>query len=249
MIRYHGGPITPVTAALQAWTGAHAMISYAYPGQLPIAAEVCHSFALDNGAFSAWKAGRPTDWSGYVSWAKEWSNHPGFDWCLIPDRIEGQEADNDALIQEFLDGWGSEARCVPVWHMHESIERLVTLCNTWERVAIGSSGEFADIATAKWWARIAEAFEKIIDDNGFPICKLHGLRQMDPTVFSHIPYASVDSTMVARNIGIDSAWNGTYQPPTKEARALVLRQRIGTHASAARWTGSAGIQMNFELIG
>jgi hypothetical protein len=82
-----------------------------------------------------------------------------------------------------------------------------------------------------------------------PKARLHGLRQMDPTIFSHIPYASVDSTMVARNIGIDSAWRGPYQPPSKEVRALVLRQRIELHASAARWAGSAGVQPNLEMLG
>ncbi|MGK9559302.1 hypothetical protein O6495_24055, partial [Salmonella enterica subsp. enterica] len=38
--------------------------------------------------------------------------------------------------------------------------------------------------------------------------------------------ASADSTNVARNIGIDSAWKGTYSPQSKETRAYVLAERI-----------------------
>ena len=37
-----------------------------------MAAEVCQSFCLDNGAFSAWQSGAPiTDWSGYYAWVDE----------------------------------------------------------------------------------------------------------------------------------------------------------------------------------
>jgi len=40
---------------------------------------------------------------------------------------------------------------------------------------------------------------------------------------------------VAQNIGIDSAWRGTYTPPTKEARAALMRERIESHNSPSRW--------------
>ncbi|EJG4160400.1 hypothetical protein M9530_004977, partial [Escherichia coli] len=56
MIHYHGGPITPDTCAMRAWKGRHAFISFAHSGQINLAAEYCQSFALDNGAFTAWKA-------------------------------------------------------------------------------------------------------------------------------------------------------------------------------------------------
>ena len=50
MIHYHGGPITPLEAALACWQGRHAMISFAASDQITLAAEVCQSFTLDNGA-------------------------------------------------------------------------------------------------------------------------------------------------------------------------------------------------------
>jgi hypothetical protein len=245
MIRYHGGPITPEPAAIAAWRDGHAMISFAHPDQTALAFAVAGSVALDNGAFSFWKQAKPTDWPAYIRWVEEWSQHPAFDWCLIPDVIDGTEDENNALVESWpLRNYIS----VPVWHMHESTERLEYLTDEFPRVAIGSSGEFAKIGTPRWWNRIAEAMEVACDTNGYPKTKLHGLRQMDPEVFSVVPYASVDSTNVARNIGIDSAWTGSYVPVRKETRALVLRDNIANHASSARWPG-AGIQRNMELLG
>jgi hypothetical protein len=252
MIRYHGGPITPNDAALACWRKSHAMISFANPEQLPLAAEVAHSFALDNGAYSTWKQGISYDVEAYSGWVEEWARHPSFDWCLIPDQIDGTEKDNDDLVS----WWVSKHlpcfirnNAVPVWHMHESTERLKHLADRWHRVAIGSSGQYVQIGTSRWWSRIAEAMATVCDSEGRPATRLHGLRQMDPTVFSHIPYASVDSTMVARNIGIDSAWRGTYQPSTKECRAMILRDRIEAHASASHWSGSVAIQSSLALFG
>lgn len=70
-----------------------------------------------------------------------------------------------------------------------------------------------------------------------------------PTIFSHIPFASADSTNVAQNIGKDVKWSGTYQPLTPQQRALVLAERIEHHASAVTWSKRGGVQMNLELLG
>jgi hypothetical protein len=78
---------------------------------------------------------------------------------------------------------------------------------------------------------------------------LHGLRMLDPDVFSHLPLASADSTNVSRNVGFDSRWNGPYAPTSKRIRALVMMDRVEMHACARRWCSSTGEQRNFELIG
>ena len=66
MIHYHGLPITPATAANKAVEAGHAFVSFAHADQLCVAVEVCQSFAVDNGAFSAWKKGEPVqNWRGY----------------------------------------------------------------------------------------------------------------------------------------------------------------------------------------
>lgn len=247
MIRYHGGPITPEPAALAAWKGAHAMISFANPDQVALAFGCAESVALDNGAWPIFAAGKGRiNIRAYTEWVLEWYRHPAFDWCLIPDVIDGTEAENDALIQT----WPlPRSISVPVWHMHESVFKIKKLSIEYPRVAIGSSGEFINIGTQVWWGRIAEAMEQICDEHGRPRTKLHGLRQMDPAVFSVVPYASVDSTNVTRNIGIDSAWTGSYVPKRKETRAMLLRDNIAQHASSAKWPGIGGIQRNLEIYG
>lgn len=244
MIRYHGGPITPEPAALACWKRSHAMISFANPDQAALAFAVADTVAIDNGAWPIFAAGKGSiDVEAYLQFVATWYRHPAFDWCLIPDIIDGSEADNDRLITD----WPlPKSISVPVWHMHESVVKLGSLCATFPRVAIGSSGDFVTIGTPKWWGRISEGMEVICID-GQPKCKLHGLRQMDPEVFSVIPYASVDSTNVARNIGIDSAWTGSYIPKRKETRAMLLRDNIENHASASRWNGP--IMRNMELFG
>jgi hypothetical protein len=90
---------------------------------------------------------------------------------------------------------------------------------------------------------VEEAMNAICNDNGHPPCKLHGLRMLNPDVFTRLPFASADSTNIAQNIGIDSAWKGTYQPATKEWRAMVMADRIESHNSASSWD-RAMLQMN-----
>lgn len=232
MIHYHGLPITPASAAAEVLQGRHAFVSFPNRDQLPIAIECCQSFAVDNGAFGAWRAGEPvTDWMPFYEWVLSIHRVPSFDFAVIPDVIDGDEKANDLLIKQCP---LPKHLMAPVWHMHESLFRLETLARNFTRVCIGSSCEFSTIGTDKWWKRINEALNRICID-GLPRCKLHGLRMLDPDVFTRIPFASADSTSIGRNVGIDSAWKGTYQPPDKPWRARVLAARIESHNAASKW--------------
>jgi hypothetical protein len=146
MIAYHGDPFSDPTIAAGIWRKHHAMISFARSEQIGIAAEHASSFALDNGAFSLWRAGqgRP-DWDSYYRWVEAWRNHPGFDFAIIPDVIDGSEDENDDLLAErpFFDG-------VPVYHLHESLDRLVRLSNSYSRIALGSSGPYRSTCRLRW---------------------------------------------------------------------------------------------------
>lgn len=247
MICYHGGPITPNDVAVKVWTNRHALVSYAWPGQIELAAEVSRSFVIDNGAFSAWTQGEQIDVCGYLSFVDKWHRHPGFAWCLIPDVIDGDENDNAELINQ----WGlPEHLSVPVWHMHESLPFLDELCTRFPRVALGSSGDYATPGVSDWWDRIAEAMDVVCDSSGRPRAKLHGLRMMNPTIFSHVPFSSVDSCNVARNHGDDNRWDRSLYVAgmSKSVRAIVLAERIEAHASASHWAGRH-TQMSLELIG
>lgn len=224
MIHYHGLPITPMTAAEVAVRAGHAFISFAHPNQMGLAVAVCQSFGVDNGAFSAWRAGKPiTDWSAYYTFAAAAKRQPACDFVVIPDVIDGSEDENDNLAADFpFPKWFG----APVWHLHESFGRLERLAARYPRVCFGSSGEFAQIGTPQWWRRMHEAMRVICDDAGQPCCRIHGLRMLDPRIFGKFPFASADSTNIGRNIGIDQAWKGPYAPPTKESRVQLMRARI-----------------------
>lgn len=206
-------------------------------------AECCASFVFDNSAFSVWKSGGVLDVPDYVRWCETWARHPGLDWCLIPDAIEGDAAENDALIRD----WPRHLRSkgVPVWHMHEPLERLADLCAAWPTVALGSSGQWATVGTASWWARMADAMDAACDEQGRPIARLHGLRMLDPRIFSRLPLASADSTNAAVNSGSLDRF-GMYLPATASQRAAVIADRIEAFNSAPAW---AGAPVQEELFG
>jgi hypothetical protein len=238
LIHYHGGPITPKDVAAKFYAGRHAMISFAEPRDIELAAAVCQSFAVDNGAFSFWRTGKQTDWKGYYSWVAEWVTHPGFDWALIPDVIDGDEEQNNALIEEWPHqlAWHG----VPVWHLHESLERLDWLTDDFPIVALGSSGEWPNPGTDKWWQRMNQAMGVACHANGRPKAKLHGLRMLNHRIFSQLPLSSADSTNVARNYaGLKLGAVGCE----------VIARPIEAVQSCERWVGIAGnTEFNFGEI-
>lgn len=246
MIHYHGGPITPLSVAHAVWTGRHAFVSFARPEQIAFAAELCQSFALDNGAYTLWQQSQGTiDIGAYVALVKQWERHPGFDWALIPDVIDGDERANDMMFAKYRNAGGDLLAGVPVWHLHESLERLQRLCRTFPRVALGSSGEYADVGAPQWWQRMGAAMDAICDSDGRPPCKLHGLRMLNPTIFSQLPLSGADSTNVAQN----HVRQRQLYHLTPSMAALALVDRIERHAAAPRWTQTYGTQMNLDLVG
>jgi len=234
MIPYHGLPITPITAATVAINAGHAFVSHRYSDQLALAVEVCQSFAVDNGAFSAWKSGNPVkDWGSFYEWATMCLKLPNCDFVVAPDKIDGSELENDFLLWDCpLD----KSKIAPVWHMHESMGRLEHLVDSYPRICIGSSGDYATVGNDKWWHRMAQAMEVACDSDGYPKCKIHGLRMLNPSIFSRLPLSSADSTNIGRNVGIDKHWSkGNYLPVSKDGRAHVMRHRIEGKQSAKRW--------------
>lgn len=153
MIHYHGTPITP-RVALATMAGRHFCVSHAHSLDLDWCMKHGASVMLDNGAFSAWTRGHAPDWNAFYEWCAPHMAHPH--WAVIPDVIDGDEDANDALIaacplrREFA---------APVWHLHESLDRLARLADDFPRICVGSSGEYAAPGGAKWRARIDAAWD------------------------------------------------------------------------------------------
>jgi hypothetical protein len=251
MIHYHGTPLSGGETTHLSLQGKHGFVSFAHKDPLPMVAELCQSFALDNGAYSAWTAGKPFDIDGFSGFVDDWFRHPGFDFYVIPDVIDGDHHANARMRAAWRNVCpkGAFNLGYPVWHMHEPLEVLSDLIREYTGICIGSSGKFSEVGSNAWWGRMSEAMAVACDDQGRPRKKLHGLRMLDPTIFSHLPLKSADSTNVGRNCGIDKAWKGTYAPQSARTRALVMMERIEAHASASRWTNSKGVSQNMELFG
>ena len=191
MIHYHGTPITPISALLEIH-GRHFCVSHAAPADVARCHQIGQSVMLDNGAFSAWKTGKAVDWSGYYAWTDRWLDCPTT-WAVIPDVITGSDEDQDALIAQ----WPHGHRGVPVWHMHESIDRLIRLTLEWPKVCIGSSAQYAVVLSPIWVQRMDAAWNAV-ERHHRRTPAVHMLRGMALSGRDW-PFASVDSTDIARN--------------------------------------------------
>ena len=234
MIHYHGTPISGGKDELAKFiVGRHGLVSFEYPEPLPCVAEFSQSFVLDNGAFTKWsKGGGDVDYAAYIEWIEQWHKHPGFDWCLIPDKIDGDEHENKALIVD----WPENISGVPVYHFHESFDHLEWLVNSFGFVALGSSAQWSSPGSGEWWKRMAEIMAVVCDSEGRPKCKLHGLRMLNPDIFTRLPLSSADSTNAGVNAGSISRF-GSYVPPTSSQRAAVIAERIEVNNCAPVWSG------------
>lgn len=191
MIHYHGTPITPNTAALE-MAGRCFCVSHARPDQVELAHKIGQSVMLDNGAFSVWKRGYQADWKSYYRFCDKWLDYRTT-WAVIPDEIEGDEsAQNDLLKQ-----WPFGDRGAPVWHMHESIDRILDLIDDFTMVCIGSSAEYAVVLSPIWQRRMDEVWN-VISKTHARTPWIHMLRGMQ-LIRHRWPFASVDSTDIARN--------------------------------------------------
>lgn len=241
MIHYHVGPIWPQSAATAVWGRRHGLTSFGRPEQVSLMADQCQSFIIDCSSFSHWVSGEgEVDVPGYAEFVHEWDTHPGYDWCLIPDIIDGSEFDNDRMISRWMNTYGSLRNSVPVWHLHESLDRLRYLARCYQSgvyplVALGSSGQWSTPGSRAWWHRMNEVMAVVTDEQGRPTVRLHGLRMLSSEIITRLPLRSADSSNAARNIGIDKKWEGPYKPVTESMRAQVLAERIESVSPATHW--------------
>jgi hypothetical protein len=191
VIHYHGTPITPI-AALYDVAGRHFCVSHAKPQDVKRVHMIGQTVMLDNGAYSKWKSKKATDWAAFYAWCEEWLSFPTT-WAVIPDEIDAGAQMQDALIRE----WPFGHRGAPVWHMDESVDRLLRLVDEWPRVCVGSTDEYAVVLSDPWCRRMEELWNAISRRGPF-LPWLHMLRGMQLSGMEY-PFASVDSTDIAQN--------------------------------------------------
>ncbi len=221
MIHYHGTPVTPRRIFMEL-AGRNFCVSFSDPRDIELAHQIGQSVMIDNGAYSFWKAGeRKRDWSDYYAFVEPWLEFHST-WCVIPDVIDGTEDDNEALIDEWNAVNGDYFNAAPVWHIHESLDRLRRLLSIYRRVCFGSSGEFMTVGSPRWNVRLIETFNYIIVQFGRIPSAIHMLRGMSLSG-SIFPFASVDSTDIARN------------HEQKPGQALKMAQLWDVRQSPGKW--------------
>jgi hypothetical protein len=209
MIHYHGTPITP-RAELLTMMGRHFCVSYAAPRDADACQRIGASVLFDNGAFPAWTAGcAVSDWSGFYEWVSPRLSHPH--WCIVPDVIGGTAEENDALLSACP---LSPDVAAPVWHTDEPLDRLRRLADRCWRICIGSSRPHHPGSEA-WRRRIDEAWDALEHSGARPW--VHMLRAMREASLGEWPFASADSTAIARN------HNGSHRDPAVPAEVMARR--------------------------
>lgn len=232
-IHYHGTPMGGRRSdKVVALTNRFALVPYPRPDDLALVVELCRGFLLDNGAFSYWKKGYTEfpDYAGYVAWVEKWHRHPKFQGAIIPDYVTGTEAQNNA----YLDRWPQHLPGIPVFHMHQSLDRLLWLAQHYETIALGGGKGYEVLKTKQWWHRLHEMMNVLCDEAGRPLCRIHGLRMLDPKVFTLLPLASGDSTNVARNSGQVKRFRNTTAT-TRGERANLIAARIESQTAAQHY--------------
>jgi len=244
MIHYHGTPIGADKRGDKSrfYRGRHLCVSYRHPYDLDVICEVASSFFVDNGAFSFWKSGETVDWDEYMKWIDALPRRPDF--YIVPDVIDGTEDDNRHLLFRY----GRKHGACPVYHLHESLEYLDMLVRQYPIVALGSSGKWTSPGTLDWWGRMAQIMGVICDSTGKPRTKIHGLRMLNPDIFTRVPFHSCDSTNAARNNNQLDRF-GMYVPVDAPARAGVIADRIESLNSPAMWVGLPQQDNMFMIAG
>lgn len=153
---------------------------------------------VDNGAYTMWGKGeRFTDaqLDAFHAWAWDILDRCPQAVVVIPDVIGGSELENKALLEKCA---FDMFRSMPVWHMHESLDYLIQLCQDYNYVAFGSTKDKP--GTEAWHARIREAFAAIEaweTETGFNRPRIHMMRAQAQ---AHLyDFDSSDSTNVAQN--------------------------------------------------
>lgn len=224
---YHGTPITPQAEFLKL-AGRNFCISYFNRSKvsMPVAEGIASSLMLDNGAYSAWKAKTEfTDdyWRGYHEWCDPLLDRPTT-WAVIPDAILQGSQEQERLVKQ----WPHGEKGAPVFHLYADfmhpLDRLLRLLDSWPRVCIGWAHDPREYEIG------CPMFERSMDAVWNAIVQRH---RRTPNVHmfrgtrlvrSPWPFASVDSTDVARN----------HNRPQNTAREMA--DRWDAAQCPARWT-------------
>lgn len=220
MIHYHGTPITP-KHALESMAGQHFCVSYFRPDNLKTCLQIGQSLMLDNGAFSCFTRKVDFDLHGFYEWLEPILGHPH--WAVVPDVIGGDVETQRKMVRTWPYG---KSLGIPVWHLGLPLDYLFELCDTWGRVCLGSSGEYWQVGSPKWSAKMDETFNAL-SKRSVRLPWTHGLRMLGMG-HERWPLSSADSTNVALNHGYQAQCAGCMAKRINAANPSTKWKKIPT---------------------
>ena len=222
MIHYHGGNFTD----RQFWgmSGKHFCVSFLYPKWASQSVRTGQSVMFDNGAFSIYTQNKNITWDKYYSWVEKYIGHPH--WAVVPDCIDGKEADNLDLIKQ----WPFRKDCAAiVWHLSESIDHLLKLSNLgFGKIAFGSSGDYWQVGSDRWERRTDMAFNALAKRGQLPW--VHLMRGLS-IGGKRWPFSSADSTSISMHQNEDSTNSSAESFPVAE----YLARQVDSSQTPIEW--------------
>jgi hypothetical protein len=161
-------------------------------------------------------------WAPYFNWLEPRLFQPGR-WAVIPDSPGAPSQLNDALLKE----WPFGQKGAPLWHMDGPIERLLRLCDRYDRVCLGWTGP--KVGSPDYHERMEEVSKAL--GNRWPV--IHMMRGV--AVAFDYPFDSADSTSLTQNgwrydcpLGFADRWAGRRAYADKLERRRDADRRLGS---------------------
>lgn len=193
MKKFYVTPVSPLAVFDKYLADKNLVISYLRPDNYRRAVKNNQIIYFDNGAFTFFRKKITPNYAKFYKFLEGKT----FQYFFIPDIIDGTEEQNDKLIQEVPEHLKNKA--IPVFHLHESLERLKILIKEWAYIALGSSGKYWKFGTKEWFARMDKIMQIVCDKDGKPLVKIHMLRCLNKDIFTKYPFYNGDSSNFARN--------------------------------------------------
>ena len=152
---------------------------------------------LDSGAFSAKNLGKPIDLDQYIEFVHRYGEH--FEGYFNLDILD----DGAGSYRNWVEMRRQGLQPVPVYHVSTEVKWLRRYLRRTNRIAVGSMAGLASrgrsgyllFVLTRLWNRY------LLDDQGSPKYRVHGLGVSSPAAMLDFPWYSMDSSVVSKKAG------------------------------------------------
>jgi hypothetical protein len=215
-----------INCALRVLAGHGVLVSYALVEEGRVTLDMLRAFVaagcelvFDNGEFSRWKSGRPTNGPAFYAWLRslDAAGIP-WRWAVALDVIGDAEGTRTEWRRVLSDERDLLLKLVPVFHEGDPWDLLDEYEPDTRLVGLGrTEGRKSKAATFGWYDG---AF------NRYPDLRAHALGNATPETLEPYPFESFDASSWERNAAYSNAHGWPFNRCSKE-----LRQRAYVEAA------------------